>query len=92
MTYLIILLVLWLILALIIGNYASSIFKGERPYGLNGDLIISLVTTLGVGLIGWYVIENFMLSFTGVIRLLTHLLEPPISAVIVLWIVRYFKK
>jgi uncharacterized membrane protein YeaQ/YmgE (transglycosylase-associated protein family) len=92
MTYLIILLVLWIILGLIIGNYATSIFKGKRPYGLNGDLIISLVTTLGVGLMGWYVIENFMPNFTGVIRLLTHLLEPPISAVIVLWVVRYFKK
>ena len=92
MTYFIILLVLWIIMALIIGNYAPSIFKGKRPYGLNGDLIISLVTTLGVGLMGWYFIENFMPNFTGIIRLLTHLLEPPISAVIVLWIVRYFKK
>ncbi len=63
-----------------------------RPYGLNGDLIISLVTTLGVGLMGWYFIENFMPNITGVFRLLAHLLEPPISAVFVLWIVRYFKK
>jgi uncharacterized membrane protein YeaQ/YmgE (transglycosylase-associated protein family) len=92
MTYLIILSVFWLILALIIGNYAASIFTGKRPYGLNGDLIISLVVTLGVGLMGWYVIENFMPNFTGVIRLLTHLLEPPISALIILWVVRYFKK
>ena len=92
MTALMILLVFWAIVALIIGNYATSIFKGERPYGLGGELIISLIVTLGVGLLGWYVVENYMPNFTGVIRLLTHLLEPPISALIVLWLVRYLKK
>ena len=92
MTALMIFVVIWLIMALVIGNYATSIFKGERPYGLSGDLIISLIVTLGVGLLGWYVVENYMPNFTGIIRLLTHLLEPPISALIVLWLVRYFKK
>ena len=92
MTYLIILLVVWLIMGLIIGNYADSIFKGNRPYGLSGDIIISLITTIGIGLMGWYFVENLMPNFTGIVRLLGHLLEPPISALIVLWLVRYFKK
>ena len=39
MIYLITLLVIWLIMALIIGNYANSIFKGERPFGLGGALL-----------------------------------------------------
>jgi uncharacterized membrane protein YeaQ/YmgE (transglycosylase-associated protein family) len=92
MTYLVMLLVIWLIMALIIGNYANSLFRGERPFGLGGDLAISLITTLGVGLMGWYFVENFMTNFTGIVRLLGHLIEPPVSALIVLWVVRYFKK
>jgi uncharacterized membrane protein YeaQ/YmgE (transglycosylase-associated protein family) len=92
MTSLIIYLIIWIVMGLIIGNYATAIFKGDRPYGLSGDIIISLVTTVGVGLLGWYFVENFMPNFTGLIRLLAHLLEPPISALLVLWLVRYFKK
>jgi uncharacterized membrane protein YeaQ/YmgE (transglycosylase-associated protein family) len=88
---LIVLLVIWLVMGLIIGYYATGIFKGERPFGMGGDLAISLVTTLGVGLMGWYFVENFMPNFTGIVRLVAHLLEPPISALIVLWLVRYFK-
>jgi uncharacterized membrane protein YeaQ/YmgE (transglycosylase-associated protein family) len=82
MTSLTILLIIWVIMGLIIGNYASGIFKGKRPYGLGGDVIISLLTTVVVGVMGWYVARNYMTSFRGI----------PLSALIVLWLVRYFKK
>ena len=91
MTSLVIFTIIWLIMGLIIGYYAPSIFKGERPFGMGGDLAISLITTISVGLMGWYFIQAFMPSFTGIVRIATHLLEPPISALIVLWVVRYFK-
>ena len=92
MTSIIILLVIWIVMGLIIGNYASSIFKGKRPYGLGGDVIISLLTAVLVGVMGWYVAMNYMTSFRGIPLLLGQLIEPPVSALVVLWLVRYFKK
>ena len=91
MTSLVVFTVIWLIMGLIIGYYAPSIFKGERPFGLGGDLAISLIATIGVGLLDWYFIGNFMPNLTGIVRIAAYLLEPPISALIVLWVVRYFK-
>jgi uncharacterized membrane protein YeaQ/YmgE (transglycosylase-associated protein family) len=87
-----VLLVIWIIMGLIIGNYASGIFKSERPYGLGGDVIISLITTVLVGVMGWYVAKTYMPGFTGIPLLLGQLIEPPVSALIVLWLIRYFKK
>ena len=48
---LIILFFIWIVMGLGLGYYATSIFKGERPYGLNGDLIAALVTSIVVGLL-----------------------------------------
>jgi uncharacterized membrane protein YeaQ/YmgE (transglycosylase-associated protein family) len=91
MTSLVVFIVIWLIMGLIIGYFASRIFKGERPFGMGGDLAISLITTIGVGLLDWYFIGNFMPNLTGTMRIAAYMLEPPISALIVLWVVRYFK-
>ena len=91
MTGLVVFIVVWLIMGLIIGYYAPAIFKGNRPFGLGGDLAISLIVTIGVGLLDWYFIDALMPNLAGIVRIAAYLLEPPISALIVLWAVRYFK-
>lgn len=86
-----VLLVIWVIMGLVIGNYASNIFRGQRPYGLGGDIIIGLIVTVLVGVMGWYFVKAYMPNFIGIPLLLGQLIEPPVSALIVLWLVRYFK-
>ena len=92
MASLFLLLVILVVLALIIGYYASSIFKGARPYGLNGDLIAALITAIVVGLMDWYIIPLIFPTMPRLWVFISSLAEPTASVFIVLWLMRYFKK
>jgi len=81
------LIVAMVIVGAIIGYLAGSIFKGERPKGVQGDYIIAIVTAVIVGLLDWFVIpamgiDNVMLKYVAVA------LEPALGALLVLWLVR----
>ena len=91
MTSLIVLLMILVVIALLIGYYADRIFKGARPYGLNGDLIAALLTAVGVGLLDWYIVPMVMPGLTRLMVFLSSLAEPTISVFVVLWLMRYFK-
>ncbi|MFQ5943109.1 MAG: hypothetical protein ACE5JF_06110 [Anaerolineales bacterium] len=73
-------------IGLVIGYLAGIIWKGERPYGLGGDMGLAAVTTVIVGLIDWFVIPAIGFSQTVVLVLLA--IEPALSALLVLWLVR----
>jgi len=89
---LVILFVIWIVLGLAIGYWAGSLFKGARPYGLNGDLIISVLTVILVGLGDWYLVPMMFSGIGPLWVFIAALVEPTLSALIVLWLVRYFKK
>jgi len=88
----IILFIIWIVLGLAIGYAAANIFKGPRPYGLNGDLIIAILAMIAIGLGDWYVIPMILSNMARLWVFAAALVEPAIGALIVLWAVRYFKK
>ncbi len=88
---LVILFIIWVVMGLAVGYYAPSIFKGARPYGLNGDLIAGVLTAILVGLGDWYLIPLWFPSFGRFMVFLAAIIEPLISILIVLWLMRYIK-
>jgi uncharacterized membrane protein YeaQ/YmgE (transglycosylase-associated protein family) len=82
----VILFVAMIVVGAIIGFLAGPIFKGERPKGEQTDYIAAIVTTVVVGLMDWYVIPA--LGFSPTMRLIGVILEPPLAALLVLWLIR----
>ena len=85
-----ILIVAMVIVGAVVGALASKIFKGERPKGAQADYIIAIITAVVVGLLDWFVIP--VMGFGDTMKFLGVVLEPAISAVLVLWIVRIANK
>lgn len=86
-----ILIVIWIIMGAGIGYYANSIFKGERPYGVNGDVIASVVIAIVVGLLDWVIIPVIFPNMGNSLVFIAAILEPLLSIFIVLWLMRYIK-
>lgn len=87
--------IVYLVLAMIgmgaaIGALGGPIWKGNRPYGLAGDLAAGILTAVVVGLLDFYVIPQ--LGFSDQMKWLGVALEPPIGALVVLWAMRRIKK
>ena len=82
----VILVVFLFVVSVLMGWLAGLIWKSERPYGLIGDLGISLVTTFAVGLLDWFLIPA--LGFSNNLKYMGVAIEPAIGALLVLWIVR----
>ena len=75
----------------LMGYLAGLIWKDNRPIGIRGDYIAAILSTVVMGLIDWFLIpamgiESSLIRFIGVI------LEPPATALIVLWIIRKAKE
>lgn len=87
--------IVYLVLAMIgvgaaIGALGGAIWKGNRPYGLGGDLAAGILTAVVVGLLDFYVIPQ--LGFSEQMKWLGVALEPPLGALVVLWAMRRIKK
>jgi uncharacterized membrane protein YeaQ/YmgE (transglycosylase-associated protein family) len=78
------------VVGLIMGAVAGLIWKDNRPYGVAGDYLISVITCVIVGLIDWFVIPA--MGFSEMIRNLGLLIEPALGALLVLWLVRKAKQ
>lgn len=85
-----ILIVAMIVVGLLMGWVAGFIWKGNRPIGVQGDYIAAVIAAIVVGLIDWFVIPA--MGFSDSLRNLGVALEPAISALIVLWIIRAAKK
>ncbi len=83
---LVILIVAMVAVGAVIGWLADKIFKGERPRGLSGDLLASILTTVAVGLLDWFVIPA--MGFSDTMKLVGVFLEPALGALLVLWLIR----
>jgi uncharacterized membrane protein YeaQ/YmgE (transglycosylase-associated protein family) len=82
-----ILLVAMVLVGLVIGWVAGLIWKDNRPIGVRGDYIASVITTVIVGLLDWFVIPAMGIESVA-IKYLGVALEPPLAALIVLWVIR----
>lgn len=78
------------VVGLIMGAVAGFIWKDNRPYGVRGDYIASVITTVIVGLFDWYLIP--LLGFSDTIKIIGIIFEPALSALLVLWIMRKAKQ
>ena len=85
----IILLAAMVVVGLIIGALAGPIWKDNRPIGVRGDYIASVISTVVIGLLDWYVIPA--MGFSDTLKYLGVALEPALGALIVLWIIRKAK-
>ena len=86
----VILIVAMIVVGLLMGWVAGFIWKNKRPIGVRGDYIAAVITAVVVGLIDWYVIPA--MGFSISLRNLGVALEPAISALIVLWVIRAAKR
>jgi uncharacterized membrane protein YeaQ/YmgE (transglycosylase-associated protein family) len=86
----VILLVAMVLVGLLMGAIGSLIWKDNKPLGVAGDYIVAVITTIAIGLLDWYVIPA--MGFSDTWKYLGVAMEPAMSALIVLWIVRKVKK
>ena len=75
-----------IVVGVLIGWLGDKIFKGERPKGLQGDILAATLTTVIVGLLDWVVIP--MIIDGDAILYLGVIFEPALGALLVLWIMR----
>jgi len=85
-----IVIVAMLVVGLVMGFVAGLIWKENRPIGVSGDYIASVITTVIVGLMGWYLIPA--LGFSDTLKYISIIFEPALSALLVLWIIRKAKQ
>ena len=78
------------VVGLIMGAVAGLIWKDNKPYGATGDFIASVITTVLVGLIDWYLIP--LLGFSDTLKIIGIIFEPALAALLVLWIIRKAKQ
>lgn len=84
-----IMIALWLMLGLIVAALASGIWKAPRPYGETGDYLVAVIASVATGFLDWHVLP--LLGIEGLIRFLVALTEPPLVALLALWIMRKVK-
>lgn len=85
-----ILVVAMVVVGLIIGALAGPIWKDNRPIGVKGDFIVAVISAVLIGLLDWYVIP--LMGFSDTLKWIGVIAEPPLGALIVLWIIRKAKK
>ena len=85
-----IVIVAMIVVGLIIGALAGVIWKDNRPIGVTGDYIVSVVSTVIIGLLDWYVIPA--MGFSDTIKYIGILFEPALGALLILWIIRKAKE
>ena len=81
-----IVIVAMVVVGLVMAALAGVIWKGERPYGLGGDILIAVIVAVVVGLLDWVVIPA--LGFSQTMVLLGLIFEPALGALLALWLVR----
>ena len=86
----VILVVAMIVVGLVIGFLAGVIWKDNRPIGVRGDYIAAVISAVVTGLLDWYVIPA--MGFSDTLKWLGVALEPPMVALLVLWIIRKAKK
>jgi len=79
-----------IVVGLLMGWIAGFIWKNNRPIGVQGDYITSVIVAIVVGILDWFVIPA--MGFSDNLRNLGVALEPALGALLVLWLIRVAKK
>lgn len=85
-----ILIALMIVIGLIVGFVAGLIWKDDRPFGVKGDYLIAIISSIAIGLMDWFVIPA--MGFSETLKLIGVVTEPPLGALAILWLVRRAKK
>lgn len=81
---LIILVVAMVVVGLIVGAVSGLLWK-ERPVGVPGDYVVAVIAAVVTGLLDWYVIPA--MGFSDTWKWVGVALEPPLVALLVLWVI-----
>ena len=79
-----------IVFGLVVGYIAGLIWKDNRPIGVKGDYIVAILSAIVIGLLDWFVIPA--MGFSQTLKLIGVVLEPPLGALAVLWVIRIAKK
>ena len=82
--------IIWVVVGLLVGALASMVTKSEPPYGLAIDVGVSVLTMVVVGLFDYYILP--LIGITGALMFAVSILEPLLSAMLVLWLLRVIKR
>ena len=85
-----ILIVAMIVIGLVIGFVAGLIWKDNRPIGVQGDYIAAVISAVIIGLIDWFVIPA--MGFSDTMKIIGVVIEPPLGALAVLWVIRVAKR
>ena len=85
-----ILIVVMIVVGLFVGWLAGFIWKDNRPIGVSGDYYAAVAAAVIVGLVDWFVIPA--MGFSNTLKVISVALEPAISALLVLWLIRVAKR
>ncbi len=75
-----------IVVGLIVGYIAGLIWKDDRK----GDYLVAVIAAVITGLLDWFVIP--MMGFSDTLKWIGIVLEPPLVALGVLWLIRYAKR
>ncbi len=78
------------VVGLIVGYVAGLIWKDNRPIGVKGDYVVAVVTAVLTGLLDYVVIPA--MGFSDTLALVGLIVEPPLMALFVLWLIRKAKQ
>ena len=78
------------VVGVIMGFVAGLIWKEDRPVGVRGDFIISILAAVIMGLIDWFLIPA--LGFSDTMKWIGILMEPALTSLLVLWLIRVARK
>ena len=79
-----------IVVGLIVGYVAGLIWKENRPIGVKGDYVVAVVAAVLTGLLDYYVIPA--MGFSDTLALVGLIVEPPLMALFVLWLIRKAKQ
>ncbi len=86
----VILLAAMVAVGLVVGWLAGLIWPQERPVGIMGDYLVSVGTAIVVGLLDWFVIPA--MGFSPAVTYVGVVIEPPLAALFVLWLIKRAKE
>ncbi len=77
-------------IGLLMGFVAGKIWKDDRPIGVKGDYTVAVIATVLVGVLEWVLLPK--LGFSQAITILAISIEPALTALLVLWLIRVAKR
>jgi uncharacterized membrane protein YeaQ/YmgE (transglycosylase-associated protein family) len=83
-------LIIWVLLGLLLGALAGIMTKGDPPYGLGVDIAASVLTTVGIGYLDYIILP--LMGYEGPLRFAAAVVEPLLSAALVLWLLRVIRR